>query len=125
MFKYFVLSAAALTVAAVSVVPEVKAGSTTLNWEEAQRNGRPALCRETSPTGRAREFTASVYTTTKAIYIGDQGYDVYSTPGAELPLSGRHTSGAPVVAQWGDGYVEVRQSEGQGLRTIYQCQARS
>ena len=100
------------------------AGSTTLNWDEARQNGRPAMCRVTYSNGQTKKFPASVYTTTRAIYIGDNGWDVRPSNGGDYPLAGRHTSGAPVVAQWGDGFVEVVQAgDRPGQMTTYICEA--
>ena len=101
----------ALSLAAVAALSvgcgAVEAGSTTLDWDEANANAVPAVCRTTLPNGLEAVTEEMVYTTNTAIYIGDNGYDVKPNLNGGWPLVGRHTSGAPIFAEWGDGYIAI------------------
>ena len=103
------LKALALTTLATLSVGcgAVEAGSTTLDWEEANANSVPAVCRVTHPNGMVATLEQNIYTTNDAIYIGDDGYDIKPNLNGGWPLVGRHTSGAPIFAEWGDGYVAI------------------
>ena len=124
MIKTLLLSTLAL---ATTFTPmAAQAGATGLDRDGFAQYGKPALCKYNSTTGENNIKNVKVYTPMGQIFIGDDAWTVSQNPEfmagrSEYPLAGRHTSGAPVLAMWGDGFIQVVHNQDGGHKLTITC----